>query len=155
MFQIDIVLIYLSFLYTFILVSTSNSSYFTLVSNYIELILTLENLTQKPSSCTIHSISSVFYPFRLSFYCFNLFLYIYLLPCSFIFIINVFYIYHFKYINLTCVIIEVKTSFAGCGRGKSMSRRHRDDIARASTRIEFQEALIFSKLSFTVAHGSS
>ena len=38
---------------------------------------------------------------------------------------------------------------------KSMSWRHHDRIARASTRIEFQEALIrFSKLGFSVAHGS-
>jgi hypothetical protein len=35
-----------------------------------------------------------------------------------------------------------------------MGWRHHDAIARASTRIEFQEALIrFSKLGFTVAHG--
>ena len=35
-----------------------------------------------------------------------------------------------------------------------MGWRHHDAIARASTRIEFQEALIrFSKLGFPVAHG--
>ena len=35
-----------------------------------------------------------------------------------------------------------------------MSWRHRDAIARSSTKIEFQKALIrFSKLGFPVAHG--
>ena len=49
----------------------------------------------------------------------------------------------------------MKTSLAGFGRGqKSISWRHHDAITRASTRIEFQEALIrFSKLGFPVAHG--
>ena len=45
------------------------------------------------------------------------------------------------------IIFEVKTSLAGFGRKKK-------SIARASTRIEFQEAMIrFSKLGFPVAHG--
>ena len=42
----------------------------------------------------------------------------------------------------------MKTSLAAFGR------LHHDAIARASARIEFQEALIrFSKLCFPVAHG--
>ena len=47
----------------------------------------------------------------------------------------------------------MKTSLAGFGREKSVSWRHHDAAVRASTRIEFQEALIrFSKLGFPVAH---
>ena len=56
----------------------------------------------------------------------------------------------------TGIIFIVKTSLAAFGRGKkkSMGWRHNDAIARASTRIEFQEALIrFFKLDFSVAHG--
>ena len=53
------------------------------------------------------------------------------------------------------MIFEVKTSLAGFGRGKIYELGHRAAIARASTRIEFQETLIrFSKLGFSVAHGS-
>ena len=48
----------------------------------------------------------------------------------------------------------MKTSLAAFGRVKSMSWRHHDAIAHASTKIEFQEALIrFSKLGFPVTHG--
>ena len=39
---------------------------------------------------------------------------------------------------------EVKTSLVAFGGGKSMSWRQLDAIARASTGIEFQEALIRS-----------
>ena len=61
-----------------------------------------------------------------------------------------FYFFHTtNQLFITKYFIEVKTSLAAFGREKSMSWRHRDAIAFASTRIEFQEALIrFSKLGF-------
>ena len=54
-------------------------------------------------------------------------------------------------------IFKVKSSLAEIVRGKKkpMSWRYHDAIARAYTRIEFQEAFIrSSKLGFSVAHGN-
>ena len=53
------------------------------------------------------------------------------------------------------MFFEVKNSLAGFDRGKkSMSLCHQGAIARESTRIGFQEALIrFSKFGFPIAHG--
>ena len=57
-------------------------------------------------------------------------------------------------ISVFTIILKCKLLQPRLAGKKSMSWRHHDVIARASTRIEFQEALLrFCKLGFSVADG--